>query len=61
VPHTVTGHVWLRLDPAGPAYAEPAADDEGCNQGPKRGERGPVGVAALAFFALVAIRIARRS
>lgn len=57
-PRTVTSHVWLHLDPAGPEAAAAAPDDDGCAVSAPRSRQLPI--AALAISALVAVAIRRR-
>ncbi len=57
-PRTVTSHIWLRRDEAGPAAAAPSPpDDDGCGVAPER--RTP-GALVLAALALAAHRFVRR-
>lgn len=58
-PRTVTSHLWLRRDPAGPD-AEAAASDEGCGVAREGGARAPwVGLALAGLVA--ALRRRRRA
>ncbi|MBX3208462.1 MAG: CehA/McbA family metallohydrolase [Labilithrix sp.] len=59
-PRTVTSHVWLVRDPAGPEAEAPSANDDGCGVAPDGRSRAPWFVVALAAIA-VALRGRRRS
>jgi hypothetical protein len=58
-PRTVTSHVWLRLDPSGPAASEAAKDDDGCGVARERRADFPLGIAAAAL-GLVVFRLVKR-
>lgn len=54
---TVTSHLWLRLDPAGPEAEAAPAEDDGCNAS-GGGAPGPTGAACLG--AIAAMVVSRR-
>lgn len=57
-PRTVTGHVWLSLDPSGPEHTSP--DDGGCTHAPTRARFEGASLAAAMLLMLLVRRTARR-
>jgi hypothetical protein len=62
-PRTVTSHVWLKLDPSGPAADAPPAEEDGCNASDAAGSRAPTTllITIAVAFAAAAVRRHRRA
>lgn len=59
-PRTVTSHLWLRLDPAGPEAEQAAAEDDGCAIGPGEPRGRPLVTIAIGALGVLALRRRRR-
>jgi hypothetical protein len=65
-PHTVTSHIWVKLDPNGPTVEEPApppsggGDDGGCTTTPRSSPAAPLVLAGLGLLGGALVRRRRR-